>query len=344
MPILRSDLTTGELAWILDRLPGGLIVVDRSFCVCYSNLAASRLAQSVGAKLRPGRPLPNLGGEPQLRELAANLIEHGLIHQQELRCDGRTLIVSGRAHSRMRFAVLEIDDDTARTERLRAGEDFVVNAAHEFLSPLTTITSAAQVLREGAKNVPESRDRFIEHIAAAADRLTMVSRSLLALARAEAGLEPPRPELFSLRPLLEEVIAGRATPGLEYELACSTSVKAFVDQDLLRLAFSQLFDNAVKHSRPGRPISIVVDEVGHEAVGLEVANDGGGIADDDRERIMERFFNLTGRDGHGFGIGLSIAARSIQLLGGRLHISTDDGRTRVRVEIPAARMREPGAG
>src|SRR5205085_2338664 len=98
------------------------------------------------------------------------------------------------------------EDATARDRRATAQREFVSNAAHELLTPLTGIVGAAHVLESGGKIVPETRDRFIAHIARECDRLARIARALLVLARARSGEEPPRPEIVSLRPLIDDAL------------------------------------------------------------------------------------------------------------------------------------------
>src|SRR5262245_66676080 len=91
--------------------------------------------------------LPELPSTPSLREKTVRLVRVGALGETVLSLPGdRTYLVRGTFDRRAMLAVLQIDDDTARARRLRAGEDFVVNAAHEFLSPLTAISGASHVL------------------------------------------------------------------------------------------------------------------------------------------------------------------------------------------------------
>jgi two-component system phosphate regulon sensor histidine kinase PhoR len=223
---------------------------------------------------------------------------------------------------------------TAHARRTRAEHDFVVNAAHEFLSPLTAIAGAAYVLQESAKDEPAVRDRFIGHIVDAANRLISIARAVLVLARVEAGVEPPRLELVPLRPLLDEV-AATAKEGVSVT-ACSRTAAVLADRDLLRQAISNLVENAKRHSN--EVIEIVVDERGERMTAIEIIDRGSGILPEHLERVTRRFFTAGGRDSDGYGIGLSLAARAIDILGGTLALESGREGTRARIEVPSAHL------
>lgn len=328
---VRLNLPREELEWILDWLPSGIVAVDSDLIIRYFNLAAQRHFHPT--PLRIGAPLPDLGFEEErLRPLVSALFAHGVAGTRELRCEnGQTFVFDGVMSSHAGRAILRLDDVTARTRRLRAGRDFIVNAAHEFLSPLTAIAGASAVLQDGAKEVPETRDRFLAHIADAANRLISVSRALLVLARAEAGVEPPRLELVPLLPLLEEVSSAGADGA---SVRCPSDAAVLADVDLLRAVLTNLVENAKRHGRG--EIELLVDHVGSRTVAIDIVDRGGGILPEYLELITERFVSAAGRDSGGFGIGLSIAARAADVLGGTLKVDSSAEGTRMRLELPSA--------
>ena len=83
--------------------------------------------------------------------------------------------------------LLVVRDRTEELKREQAEREFVSNAAHELRNPLAGIISGIEVLRGGAKDDPEARDRFLARLADDAERMTRLTQSLLTLARVEAG-------------------------------------------------------------------------------------------------------------------------------------------------------------
>jgi signal transduction histidine kinase len=229
-----------------------------------------------------------------------------------------------------------LTDVTEQERRERAEREFVANAAHELRTPLTTITGAVEMLDAGAKDVPEERDRFLDHIRAEALRLGRLTRALLVLARAQTREEAPRLSVVELRPLLEEVLGGLQPPaGVELELDCPPGLVALTERDLAGQVVSNLAANAIKHTASGS-VRVAARALGR-SVRLEVRDTGQGMPSAVRERVFDRFYRAGGRDEDGFGLGLAIVREAVRALGGVVDVETAPGAgTTVRVTLPAA--------
>lgn len=327
-----ARLTDDQLRELLSRAPVALIVVDRGLVVRYANLAAQRLAHGQQLNVRVGTSLSDLGAD-SLRDVVVDSFRRGFLHATDVALDdGRILRVEGAMHGNLVTIWLEHETETAR--RARAGEDFIVNAAHEFLTPLTSIAGAAHVLRDGAKDDPEASERFLQHIADGADQLIRISRALLSLARAEAGLEPPRLEVVPLEPLVEEALANADVPNADTAIQGEAAATVFTDEDLLGIAIAALVQNAARHS-PDGTVTIDVRTAGPRRVAIEIVNPGQALSEERLEEMKARFARSGGRDADGFGVGLSIAERAIGLVDGVLTLCSVEGRTTARIELPA---------
>jgi signal transduction histidine kinase len=326
-----------QLRLLTDRLPDGIVTIDPELKVVYTNVAARRALHP--ARIVIGQTLPDVWESFSLRRFATALFDPRAIPEtEEVRLEsGRTLSLSGVPARGSSTSGLVIEDITARDRRERAQQEFVANAAHELLTPLTGIAGAAHVLEAGAKNDPETRDKFLEHIARECNRLARIARALLVLARATSGEEPPRPELVTLRSLLDDAIDGAG--GYDnVELDCPDELTVFVDRDLAEQAFTNLLANAKRHS-DGAGVFVSAGASDRYMVGVDILDRGPGIPVDQGERIQRRFTSGVGRDGSGFGLGLSIAAQAVHAVGGSLELdSQPDAGTRARVELPAGRI------
>jgi signal transduction histidine kinase len=342
-----NGLAAEELELVFERLGQGLVRIGRDYSVVSANQAAKR--QFLPARLRLGEPLPEAWPDVSLREVARRLIDRHEVSPRAQRiptvvrdahgADGRTFRITGFPVRADGPALLHIEDRSTVDRRSRAEREFVANAAHELLTPLTGIITAAFALEAGAKKVPEERDRFISHIASHADRLTRISRSLLVVARAQSGQEPPRLESVPLKPLLEDVLAATA-PDHESDVSlhCAAHLEVFVDRDVAEQAFSNLVTNAARHAR-GASISVSADEIDTREVGVDVVDMGAGIAAEGLEHVGDRFYTSGGRDSGGFGLGVSIAAQAIEILGGTLTYASAPGEgTRARVRLRSGRL------
>jgi signal transduction histidine kinase len=341
---LTERVPADELELVLERLDHGLVRLGRDLRVISMNAAAQRHFHPT--RLRAGDPLPEPWPDVSLRELVRGLFTRVDLSRRpqgvppvvrEGHGTGRrTFRITGFPPRDASTALLHIEDRSAVERRSQAEREFVANAAHELLTPLTGIITAAFALEAGAKAVPEERDRFISHIASHADRLTRIARALLVVARAQSGQEPPRLEPVPLRPLLENVVAA-IDPDSDVILQCPADLEVFVDRDVAEQALSNLVLNAARHAR-GASISVSADEIDTRQVGIDVVDTGAGIDAARLAHVGDRFYTPAGRDGGGSGLGVSIAAQAIEILGGTLTYASAPGEgTRARVRLPSGR-------
>jgi two-component system, OmpR family, sensor histidine kinase VicK len=320
---LRPQEERDHLAVVIDHLPMGVLVVDAAGEIVHANPSARRLLRPTS--LQQGARLPEPWPGVSLAAYANRLLEHGFGPERRVAVDGKgTYALTGVRAREAGTAILLIDDITSNENRVRAEREFVANAAHELLTPLTGIVSAAHVLEAGAKDVPEDRDKFVAHIAQECSRLTRIARSLLVLARAQSGEEPPRLDIFPLRELLEEAVTDM---GAKVAIHCADDLKVLTDADLFLQAASNLVTNAVRHSN-GDAVAIEAQAVARNVVQVDIRD--GSRSRDDIGQFRARFHTSSGRDGGGFGLGLSIAEQSLDVIGARLSLS-DGG---ARIELP----------
>ncbi len=219
-------------------------------------------------------------------------------------------------------------EDLATVDRER--RDLIATVSHELRTPLTAMTALLENLADGV--VPADS----EHLGAAleeAQRLGLLVDDLLQLSRLEAGVVELDREPVVLRSLVEESVGQVAAAGRTgtFEVAVPADLVVRADAARLRQLMVNVLDNAGRHAPAGTAV-----RVGGGADGdhwwLEVADDGGGVAPEDRERVFERF----GTDGGGgTGLGLAVARWVAQLHGGTLRfLDPDTGRgARLRLDV-----------
>jgi two-component system, OmpR family, phosphate regulon sensor histidine kinase PhoR len=322
-----------QLRTLVERLPNGVLTVDEELVVVAANLAARRIFQP--ETLEPGRKLPPLWFDANLSEFAVGLFRTNRgPERREVRPDqDHVFVVIGVPPGEGSTVLLLVEDASLHERRAQAQQEFIANAAHELLTPLTGIVGAAHALESGAKVEPELRDRFIGHITRECNRLARIARGLLVLARAQSGEEPPRRDIVQLRPLLEDAAEGAGSTG-DVMIECSDLLTAVVDRDLAEQAFTNIIANARRHSGQ-RPVLVQAYVSGERHVAVEIADEGEGFELADGERFGRRFASGAGRDGGGFGLGLSIATQAVELSGGSVAIRPRAARgTVVYVELP----------
>ncbi|MBC2905076.1 sensor histidine kinase [Streptomyces cupreus] len=194
----------------------------------------------------------------------------------------------------------------ASVERQRR---FVADASHELRSPIASLRTQLEV----AAAHPE----FLDLDGAVEDtvRLQHLAADLLLLARLDAG-ERPTDARVDLAVLAEEEAAGRTG----VMVGAHAPVEVAGSRGQLRRVLANLLNNAGRHARSA--ITVTVRRDGQWAL-VQVADDGDGVPEADRERIFERFVRLDearSRDEGGAGLGLAIARDVAQRHGGTLTV------------------------
>jgi signal transduction histidine kinase len=225
-------------------------------------------------------------------------------------------------------AVLAVVRD--RTEELRreiAEREFVSNAAHELRNPLAGISSSIEVLQSGAKEDPAARDRFLDALALNAERMTRLTQSLLMLARVEAAGEREEAEVVDVTLAADEAIEAIEVPqGIELSSEIAPELVAEGDPGLLRQVLIGLLSNACKNTPPPGAVTLRGFRAESGAVTVEVEDTGGGIPADEQDRVFERFYRGSGAlEGEGFGLGLAIAKRMVDVMGGEIGLTSQPG-------------------
>jgi len=228
----------------------------------------------------------------------------------------------------------------------QAKTQFLANISHELRTPINGIMGMAQLaILEGASG---SEAEYWRTVRESTDRLVEIVDNLLELASVESGSFSPMLREFSLRRLLESlrnaysVRASLAGLGLDLAVDPSLPDKLMGDSFRLRQILAHLLDNAIRFTPTGT-VSLRAALLAHEdgANRVLVAKDfsgvrlvfsvldtGVGIATDRQAAIFESFSlgeePLTKRFG-GTGMGLSIARRLAELLGGSIWLESQPG-------------------
>jgi two-component system, OmpR family, phosphate regulon sensor histidine kinase PhoR len=302
-----------RLSAIFDGLKEAVIVVGEDGAVRFTNPAAERL-------VRDGQPATAL--IPSLRRAA----ERGSAEIPVLPVDGRVYGVQARRVPAEHAVLLVVRDRTDELKREEAEREFVSNAAHELRNPLAGITSGIEVLRGGAKDDPDARDRFLARLAVDADRMTRLTQSLLTLARVEAG-EREEAQVVDVSLAAEESAQAVASPdGVEMITEIEPDLVATGDPVLLRQVMIGLLTNACAHTPPPGTVTLRASRGEEKTVTIEVEDTGKGIPPEEQGRVFDRFYRGSAtHETEGFGLGLSIARRMVDVMGGEIGLRSEPG-------------------
>jgi len=219
-------------------------------------------------------------------------------------------------------------------ERLRNA--LLSSVSHDIRTPLAVITGAATGLVEQCQGGARADSELADTILVEADRLNRVVTNLLDMTRLESGAVRLKSDWHSV----EELVGGaltrmeKALGGWRVETAVPADLPLVpVDALLIERVLVNLLDNAAKHTPPGSTIRVSASSMG-DAVQVEVADNGPGLAPGEEERIFEKFFRKPSERPAGFGLGLAICRAIVNAHGGRIWAENVANGASLRFTLP----------
>lgn len=210
---------------------------------------------------------------------------------------------------------------------------FVADASHELRTPLTTIQGNAGLLARGPAVSDEVLRAAAADISAETARMTRLVDRMLTLARADSGLALELTPVELGRVVVEVCRQAQTVhPERKVETVAAGATIAG-DEDAIRQLIWILLDNALRLARSRVLVTVAAEGAWAR---LTVADDGPGIAVDERERVFERFYRSDrSRTGHGAGLGLSIARWIVEQHRGRILAGEGElGGAAIWVDLP----------
>lgn len=211
------------------------------------------------------------------------------------------------------------------------------NIAHDLKTPLTRLRNRAEGALAEAMNGGDPRAALEGNIAEA-DQMIRTFDALLMISRVEAGFHPAEKGASDVARIVADVAELYAPlaedAGGRLVAEAKGPVEAHVSRELISQALSNLIDNALKYAaREGAKtvVTVGLERRGERCI-LSVADNGPGIPEDKRGRVLERFFRVDeSRSKPGTGLGLSLVQAIAQLHGG--HLSLEDAAPGLKVVL-----------
>ncbi|MDR1134659.1 MAG: HAMP domain-containing histidine kinase [Clostridiales Family XIII bacterium] len=205
--------------------------------------------------------------------------------------------------------------------------EFISDASHELKTPLTIISANVEVLQNEI-----GENQRLSHIKAQSDRMNGLVHELLSLAKADeerTGLIRSEFDLSSaiLNTVLE--FESRAfEEGKQYLYSIDEGIRYVGDEKQIKQLAGILIDNAIRYSdAAGQVKASLLKEGGHSRI--TVFNTGIGVADEEHDKIFERFYRCDesrSRETGGYGIGLSIAGAIVKAHKGKMGVTGEFGK------------------
>jgi heavy metal sensor kinase len=227
---------------------------------------------------------------------------------------------------------------------------FTADASHELRTPISLIRTEAELALRRSRETAQYKES-LQHILREAERTTGLIEELLTLARADSGCESLKMHPLNVRDALRDVAEGWRPVATMCNLEFRDQLEVgelFVvaDETALRRVVNILLDNAFKFTTAPGVVALSLEQEEDKAV-VTVRDSGVGIAQEEQERIFERFYRVDkvrSRETQGAGLGLSIAQWIVQQHGGTIRVESVPGKgSAFHVELPciAAPVQNP---
>lgn len=224
-------------------------------------------------------------------------------------------------------------------ERVRILTEFVQDASHEFYTPLSNIGTHAYLLRRHLEN--ETYLRYLDVINEQTEAIRSLISALVIMTRLDSitSLQFMKSNMVELLNSVLNRLGGEVT-SRQHQLTVNIShdyIPVECDVDMLLLAISNIVDNAIRYTPDNGRIQIELKQEG-EAVYFKVEDTGMGMPASVKVDMFKRFYREdTARSTRGFGLGMTITKRIIDLHHGKISVESEQGQgTQITIALPLA--------
>ena len=225
----------------------------------------------------------------------------------------------------LKKANLELKKDIDKKEKLEIMRtDFLSNVSHELKTPIALIQGYAEGLKEGITDDPESMEFYCDVIMDEANKMNTMVKRLLTLNQIEFGNDEPDMERFNINELIASVVDANAIRAGQKNMSIifdNRNEQNFVwaDEYKIEEVLTNYISNALNHCDGKQAIEVRTSKSEDGAtITVTVYNSGRNIAEEDLERIWEKFYKTDKartREYGGNGIGLSIVKAIMESMG-----------------------------
>jgi two-component system sensor histidine kinase KdpD len=251
--------------------------------------------------------------------------------RERLLIPDQMLLLESFAHQlALALEVDRLQDDTkqaqldAEKERLRSS--LLSSVSHDLRTPLAAIIgSASSLLQSGALTGGKERE-LLENIQQEGERLSRLVHNLIETTRLTSGAVQLRKEPHSVEELVGSSLerVGKLLTGREVTTEIPEDLPLVpLDSVLLEQVFINLLENAARHT-PAETAIAVSARLEPDALLVEVADRGPGLAADELERVFEKFYHARSASA-GAGLGLAICRAVVEAHGGRIWAENHPG-------------------
>lgn len=314
-----------QLSSILTSMTDAVITFNQDYSILLKNPQAELLLKKwYGYNERKQHPLP---------KEVFHMLEHAISFaeevEDELELGGQFYVISISplySENSIRGAVAVFRDMTEQHKLDKLRSDFIANVSHELRTPISMLQGYSEAIIDDVMSSEEERMETVQIIHDESKRMSRLVTDLLNLARMESGhmqlyKEPLSPVLFLDRMAAKFAqVAKDANVQLSLETNENSDLTVLADEDRLEQVFTNLIDNAIRHTPDGGAVTLGVHQT-NRMIDMTVADTGVGIPEDDLPFVFERFYKADKartRGKAGTGLGLAIAKNIMEAHNGSI--------------------------
>jgi two-component system phosphate regulon sensor histidine kinase PhoR len=336
---------TRQIEIILHSVDEGVFTVDRELRILNFNPAAEKIL-CWREKEVIGRPCAEIFRDEDGTSYQEELVLEAMRTTQPvnsakeghpvIKKDGQRIFIASSVvplldlEGQVVGAMVTFRDASAETELDHMKSGFISMVSHELRSPLSHIMASTELMREANLSSAQQQD-LLSIVHAQSNRLNKFVAQILDVSQLEAGTVKAEQKPVALKPLIGQMIRVLKTRTSAYcfEFIVPEGTPIVVgDETKIQTVLDNLLENAVNYSPQGSRVSIEVRDRDKEVV-TSVIDEGIGIPAEQLERIFERFHRVNASDDqeqYGYGLGLYISKRLIEIQGGSIWAESEVGR------------------
>ena len=234
--------------------------------------------------------------------------------------------------------------------------DFINNMTHEFKTPISTISLAAQMLNDPAVGKSEAMFKHISGIIIDETKrlrfqvdkvlqMSMLDRKAITFHPSEINANTIITDVITTFTLKVQNSGGEIKADLQ-----AANANIYVDEMHFTNVLFNLLDNAVKYRHPDRVLQLAVSTKNTKdgRLVITISDNGIGIRREDLRKVFDRFYRVhTGNrhDVKGFGLGLAYVKTIVRSFDGTIHAESESGRgTQFVITLPTLKETAPASG
>lgn len=227
-------------------------------------------------------------------------------------------------------------DITAQKQSEIAKQEFIMNMAHDLRTPLAGIIGLASIQAD-SKMAQQEQQQYGAWIHGASEQLLELLNSVIEVTATEHQVEQLKKEPINLIQLAEELKAlmqpSLQSKGLQFQIKRDNNLPIIISDHIkLKRLLLNMLSNAVKFTPQGKiglTITLLAIEGNQAKIEVQISDTGIGIAKDKLDKIFDRFYRAYPSyqgEYKGYGIGLYLVKKTVELLRGEIKVSSEEGK------------------